>query len=65
MKQIWMSAAAVCTLLASVLLLRRDFDEAFIVATIGALAWFLSYRVRTRDMIRRIDDTDETDQDVD
>jgi hypothetical protein len=32
-----MAAALVC-------LLRRNFDAAFIVATIGAVAWFLNYR---------------------
>jgi len=39
-------------------LLRNDHEKAFIAATLGAVAWFLSYRVRLRDTLSR-DDTDE------
>lgn len=45
MKMIWMVTAVVCVVIAIVLLLRRNMEAAFVMATIGTVAWFLNYRV--------------------
>jgi hypothetical protein len=47
-----MAAALVC-------LLRRNFDAAFIVATIGAVAWFLNYRQQMKKFTALADEANE------
>lgn len=44
MKSLWVAIAIVCMLAATVLVFRLNFEEAFVVAAIGAVAWFLNYR---------------------
>ncbi len=44
MKTFWMIIAVLCITVAAVFLLRGDFDTAFVVATIGSIAWFLNFR---------------------
>ena len=63
MKKFWLIASGLCGVTAVLLvLLRDDYEKAFIAATLGAVAWFLSYRVRLRETLSR-DDTDQTDVD--
>lgn len=38
--------AAAAAIVAAVFLWRRDFNTAFVVAAVGAVAWFLNYRVQ-------------------
>jgi len=47
-KQFWMATAGVCILVAAVFMWQRDFNSAFVVAVIGAVAWFLNYRIQMK-----------------
>jgi len=59
----WIIASALCGVTAVLLvLLRDDYEKAFIAATLGAVAWFLSYRVRLRETLDR-DQTNDSDND--
>jgi len=44
MKVIWMVIAGICLVAAAIALWRQQLDAAFVIATIGVLAWFLRYR---------------------
>ena len=44
----WIIVAALFALAAGVLLWRNNVTAAFVTATLGAVAWFLSYRVQMR-----------------
>jgi hypothetical protein len=46
---------------ALVFLLRRDFDKAFILAAIGAVAWFLNYRVQMKALVEPANEENEQD----
>ena len=66
MKTFWIIVSGLCGVAAVLLvLLRDDYEKAFIAATVGAVAWFLSYRVRLRQTLAATDKTDETDADID
>lgn len=47
----WTIVAALFALAAGVLLWRNNLPAAFVTATLGAVAWFLSYRVQLRTKI--------------
>jgi len=54
--------------LAVALLVKQDYDKAFISAALGAVAWFLSYRVQLRASVKASDEEEsedyfETDED--
>jgi len=51
MKKVWKPLAIICVLAAGISLWFQHFDAAFVIATAGALAWFLSYRVIARNNI--------------
>jgi hypothetical protein len=51
--------ASACAVAAIVLTLRHDFDKAFIVAAVGAVAWFLNYRVQVRERLTLQDAREE------
>ena len=53
-----MIVAAVAMAAAGFFLLRRDLDKAFVVAALGAVAWFLNYRVQLREIIAKADQQD-------
>ena len=44
----WIIIAALFALTAGVLLWRNNMSAAFVTATLGAVAWFLSYRAQMR-----------------
>ena len=44
MKVIWTAIAGVCLLAAAIALWRQQLNSAFVIATIGLMAWFLRYR---------------------
>lgn len=58
MKTFWILVAAVGGATAVFFVVRNDYDKAFIAAALGAVAWFLNYRVHLRDKFA----TDETDE---
>ena len=63
MKTFWIVVSALCGAVAVFFVLREDFEKMFIAATVGAVAWFLSYRVRLRETLRELDQTDREDED--
>jgi hypothetical protein len=62
MKTLWVLIAVVCVLGAAVLFFRQNFEAAFVVAAIGAVAWFLNYRQQVK---RRLGKFDSEDQSID
>ena len=52
MKHVWMILSAVFAVIAVILFARHDYDNAFICAALGAVAWFLRYRVQMRELVR-------------
>ena len=61
-ERIWIIIAALFALAAGVLLWRNNMPAAFVTATLGAVAWFLSYRVQMR---AKIDVTEEESNEQD
>jgi hypothetical protein len=47
---------------AAVLLLRGDFNAAFVAAAIGLVSWFLNYRTQVRQSLATEDIQDSDDQ---
>ena len=54
-----MGLAVFSIAIAGVALWLGDFEGAFFIATIGALAWFLNYRARAREVINDANESDE------
>ena len=52
MKHLWMAVSLVCLSGAAMALWRQHLDAAFVIGTIGALAWFLNYRSRMKELIQ-------------
>ena len=46
MERIWIILAAVLVILAAAFLWRNNVSATFVTATLGAVAWFLSYRAQ-------------------
>ena len=65
MKQFWLTISGACIVVSLFFLFRRDFDTAFIVAAGGAVAWFLNYRVRMKELIALDAEQNEPDGNVD
>ena len=68
MKLFWNIVAAACALVAVISLIWHDYDKAFVLAAIGAIAWFLNYRVQMREFVKvnepaEHDDEWESDED--
>ena len=47
-ERIWIIVAAIMVIVAAVFLWRNNVSAAFVTATLGAVAWFLSYRAQIR-----------------
>ena len=63
MKTFWIVVSGLCGIAAVVFIVEQDYDKAFIATALGAVAWFLSYRVRLREKFRDRDLTDEDEDD--
>ena len=68
MRKFWILLAALLAVLAAVFGVLQDFDKAFVLAAAGAVSWFLSYRVRMRQLVESSDQhqgdhLDSTDED--
>lgn len=59
MKLFWLAIAGICIAAALVLMVRHQLDAAFVVGTLGVVAWFLSYRVQMKRIIAA-DDIQQT-----
>jgi len=47
-ERIWIMVAAVMLVVAGAFVWRNNMSAAFVTATLGAVAWFLSYRAQIR-----------------
>lgn len=47
-ERVWIILAAILVVVAATLLWRNYVSAAFVTATLGAVAWFLSYRAQIR-----------------
>jgi hypothetical protein len=63
MERLWTIASILCLFAAATLLLRDYLNAAFVVAALGAVAWFLSYRVKLRATI--VEPPETTDDEAD
>ncbi len=50
-----MIASGICIVAAPVLLLRGELNTAFVIATLGIVAWFLNYRIQMKAIITAAD----------
>jgi hypothetical protein len=57
----WIMAAGLLVVAAGVFLWRNNLSAAFVIAALGACAWFLSYRAELRSKIS-VDEADEDDE---
>lgn len=62
MKQFWMAVAVVCIACAAVAFWLEHYDAGFVIATIGALSWFLNYRAAAKELIKEADQEDEHEE---
>ena len=58
MKTFWLIAAAVCGVLALYFAYRGNYDNAFVAAALGGVAWILNYRTRLKQKLK--DDEEDT-----
>jgi hypothetical protein len=56
-KVFWLIAAAVCGVVAVFFAFSGNFENAFVAAALGAVAWFLNYRAQLK---ARIDDEEDS-----
>lgn len=63
MKTFWIVVSALGGATAVFFVVRADYEKMFIAATVGAVAWFLSYRVRLRDTLSHMDEMNRQDED--
>jgi len=47
-ERLWILAAALLAIIAGVCVWRNNLSAAFVIGTLGACAWFLSYRAQLR-----------------
>jgi hypothetical protein len=50
-----MIVSGMCIVIAAVFLLRGELNTAFVIATLGIVAWFLNYRIRMKAIITAAD----------
>lgn len=66
MERIWIIVSILFMVAAAVFLLRQNHDAALVTAALGAVAWFLSYRVKLRATISETtNDEDDVSEDQD
>ena len=66
MRLFWITITGICIVAALVRLARQRLDAAFVMGTLGVVAWFLSYRVQMKRIIEandiqqtRVEDSNE------
>ena len=52
MKTFWLIASAVCGVVALYFAYTGNYDNAFVAAAIGGVAWILSYRVQLKQKLK-------------
>lgn len=59
LERAWIIAAGVLLLAAAIFLWRNNLSAAFVIAALGACAWFLSYRAQLRGKIIEDESSEE------
>jgi len=66
MERVWIILAAVMVIVAAVSLWRNNVSAAFVTGTLGAVAWFLSYRAQISARLAATEaDSEEAETDED
>ena len=60
----WMIASALFLIVAAIFLWRNNLSTAFVIAALGACAWFLSYRAQMRSKIVDDESSEEPEDEV-
>ena len=65
MKLVWMIIAGVGVVTAIILVMQGNLNAAFVAASLGAVAWFLSYRSQMKEVIGKTEEElqDDSKQD--
>jgi hypothetical protein len=64
MERAWMLTSIVGLIAAAILFFREYPNAAFVAGTLGAVAWFLSYRTKLRTTLPEMAETTETQDDA-
>jgi Flp pilus assembly protein TadB len=64
MERLWIIASGLCLIVAAILLLRENYNAAFVAAALGAVAWFLNYRSKIRATLVEEDETTDDDREA-
>ena len=60
-ERIWITASGILLVLAAGFVWRNNYSAAFVIAALGACAWFLSYRAQLKSKIPDDDVIDDED----
>ena len=60
----WMIASALFLIVAAIFLWRNNLSTAFVIAALGACAWFLSYRAQMSSKIVDDESSEEPEDEV-
>ena len=63
MKRFWITLAGVLAAIAIVLFLKGAYEKAFVSAAVGSVAWFLSYRVQMRALVKANEPVEDIEED--
>ena len=64
LERAWMIASALLLIVAAIFLWRNNLSTAFVIAALGACAWFLSYRAQMRSRIVDDESSEEPEGEV-
>lgn len=64
MKSVWIILSAVFAVIAVILFVRHDYNNAFVCAALGAVAWFLRYRAQMKELMRANEPVEETSENL-
>ena len=60
-ERIWITGSGILLVLAAGFVWRNNYSAAFVIAALGACAWFLSYRAQLKAKLPDDDATDDED----
>jgi hypothetical protein len=63
-KRVWIILAGAFAIAAGILGIRGDYDRAFIAAALGAVTWFLSYRVQMKQLVVDNEPVEDPEEDL-
>jgi hypothetical protein len=63
MKRVWIILSAACGTLAVFFVIQDDYEKAFVAAAMGAVCWFLNYRMHLKESLPREDESNDEESD--